>query len=313
MRASPSLCRALLLALVACGGEPNVTASPPPSTRASLPSSEASSEARAPTTEPSAPLATPARDDGPAVVGAPTPVNGGQPDQELNARAAAYVQAGDRMSARKTYFELIKNHPDSRLIPNAYVAFGDMFFEEAATDPSKFDLAQQAYSEALKYPPPKSDVYGYAWYKLAHVHVMKAEDAKALNAFAKVIEHAARFPAVGQGENLRRAASKDVVGVYARAGSAGAASAFFRKLTGEPSHASASPRATAMLEALGQEYFRGGKTTEAIVLYRDLAARDPKNTCRYGAFVKAAQAASRGSRMPADFFKDGERDAAQCP
>ena len=42
------------------------------------------------------------------------------------------------------------------------MAFGELFFQEAQGDPSKWDLAAAAYKEVIKYPPPTNKVYGYA-------------------------------------------------------------------------------------------------------------------------------------------------------
>lgn len=62
--------------------------------------------------------------------------------------------AGDLTNARRSYYELIKNSPSSKYVPYAYFAFGEMFFHEAKGDPSKWDLAKQAYTEVMKFPSP---------------------------------------------------------------------------------------------------------------------------------------------------------------
>jgi len=67
--------------------------------------------------------------------------------------------AGDSRKARVSYYELIKRRPNSQYVPYAYFAFGELFFEEAQNDPSKYALAEQAFREVLKYPntPLKGD------------------------------------------------------------------------------------------------------------------------------------------------------------
>ena len=52
---------------------------------------------------------------------------------------------------------------------NAYLAFGELFFNEALSDPTKWEPAKQAYQKVISKPPPENKVYGYAWYKLAYV------------------------------------------------------------------------------------------------------------------------------------------------
>jgi tetratricopeptide (TPR) repeat protein len=65
-----------------------------------------------------------------------------------------YEKGGDPMNARKIYYELIRRQPGSKYVPYAYFAFGEMFFHEAKGDPSKWDLAKQAYTEVMKFPSP---------------------------------------------------------------------------------------------------------------------------------------------------------------
>lgn len=82
--------------------------------------------------------------------------------------------AGNLPKARRAYYELIKTSPQSKLIPLAYFAFGEMFYAEAANDPSKDDLAQQAYAEVLKYPPPGNAVYADAQRRISEVKARKS-------------------------------------------------------------------------------------------------------------------------------------------
>lgn len=85
-------------------------------------------------------------------------------------RALAYDQNGDLKNARSGYYELIKNSPQSKLVPHAYFAFGEMFFFEAQHgDPSKLALARQAYQEVLKYPPLTNSVHAYAKKRMAQI------------------------------------------------------------------------------------------------------------------------------------------------
>jgi tetratricopeptide (TPR) repeat protein len=134
---------------------------------------------------------------------------GGQPSQAFpSAPPAAYAQldeatyylayeherGGDMANARRVYLDLIVHAPNSRFIPRAYLAFGELFFEEGASDPTKWELAKQAYLKVLATPPPGNVAYGYAWYRLAYVFVNVGDKAQALNAFKKVADFAAAFP-----------------------------------------------------------------------------------------------------------------------
>lgn len=77
--------------------------------------------------------------------------------------------SGDKSSARKLYYELIKRTPQSKLVPLAYFAFGELFFAEAVADPAKNDLAEQAYKEVVKYPPPANTIYDEAKRRLGEI------------------------------------------------------------------------------------------------------------------------------------------------
>ena len=92
-----------------------------------------------------------------------------QLDEVLYYLAYEHEQANDYKTARTVYLELKDKRPNSKYIPNVYLAFGELFFNEAQGDPSKWDLAGQAYESVIKYPPPNNKVFGYAWYKLAYV------------------------------------------------------------------------------------------------------------------------------------------------
>jgi len=92
-----------------------------------------------------------------------------QMDEAFYYAALEHELAGNMSAARRSYYELIKRSPQSKLIPLAYFAFGEMFNTEAMTDPSKNDLAIQAYAEARKYPAPGNPIYADALRRIAEV------------------------------------------------------------------------------------------------------------------------------------------------
>ena len=96
-----------------------------------------------------------------------------QVDEAYYYAGLEHEMAGDPRSARRSYYELIKTSPQSKLIPLAYFAFGEMFYTEAANDPSKDDLALQAYAEVLKYPPRGNVVYADAQRRVSEVKARK--------------------------------------------------------------------------------------------------------------------------------------------
>ncbi len=94
-----------------------------------------------------------------------------QRDEAQYYAALEHELAGDKTNARQAYYELIKNFPGSRWIGFAYFAFGEMFFVDAETDPSKYPLAEQAYREVLKYPPAQNVLYVEAHRRLAEINL----------------------------------------------------------------------------------------------------------------------------------------------
>lgn len=217
-------------------------------------------------------------------------------DEVLYYLAYEYEQAGDYKNARSVYFELIQKAPKSPYIPNAYLAFGELFFQEAQGDPSKWDLAAAAYKEVIKYPPPNNKVYGYARYKLAYVHWNKGEYAQALNEFKKVIEYGDQFVDVPNAPQLAKSARRDLIPVYAVSGDPGKAFNFFKPLSGDKG--GEQTKTVAMLNDLGLAYLDTGHYKEGIVLYRDLMSRDSgAKTCFYqGQITAATQALYSGDK-----------------
>ncbi len=215
-------------------------------------------------------------------------------DEVLYYLAYEYEQAKDLTNARKVYFELIQKAPKSPYIPNAYLAFGELFFQEAQGNPNSWPLAEQAYIEVTKYPPPANKVYGYARYKLAYVYWNTGDYTKALSEFKKVIEYGDKHAQLPNAKQLQKAARRDLIPVYAISGRPEAAYSFLKPLSGDPD---GSEEATFnMLRELGFAYIDTGHYPEGITLYRDLMKRDPgKHYCEYQTQITKAVQAMKAS------------------
>ncbi|HEY2406370.1 MAG TPA: tetratricopeptide repeat protein [Polyangiaceae bacterium] len=242
-------------------------------------------------------------------------------DEVLYYLAYEYEGGQDYKNARSVYYELIQKAPKSPYIPNAYLAFGELFFQEAQGDPSKWDLSAAAYKEVIKYPPPNNKVYGYARYKLGYVFWNKGEYINALNEFKKVIEYGDQYGDLPNAKQLAKAARRDTIPVYAVSGDPGKAYVFFKGLSGDKG--GENQKTFDMLNELGLAYLDTGHYKEAIVLYRDLLSRDGGDrSCFYqGQITTAAQALNSGDkeavrkeldqqvRVYNDFMKDKHPDA----
>ena len=227
--------------------------------------------------------------------------------------AYEYEQSGDTTNARRVYLDLITRTPGSRYVPNSYLAFGELFYGEALTDPAKWEPARQAYVQVVRKPPPDNKVYGYAWYKLAYVFWNLGDLPHALEAFKKTIDFGAQYPTLHGAPKLAEGARRDIVVVYALAGSPTEAYGLFRNVSGDAAGSSA--RTFQMMDDLGQSYLDTGHYPEAIALYKDLEVRDAASdkACEYQSHITEATLALRSGdkRAMVDALSAGFKTYAQ--
>lgn len=208
-------------------------------------------------------------------------------DEVLYYLAYEYEQANELDKARKAYLELIEKKPKSQYVPYAYLAFGELFFNDAMADPSKWALAASAYRKVTEYPAPKNQKYGYARYKLAYVYWNSGEYGKAIQEFRDVIEFGNKFPKLPGAKQLQKVARRDLVPVYAVQGSPKKAYNFFKPLSGDKGGEKA--KTLEMLNDLGLAYIDTGHYNEGIELFRDLMVRDKsERLCGYQTQVSHA-------------------------
>jgi len=216
-------------------------------------------------------------------------------DEVLFERGNQQLAVGARDRTRRDWFELIQKFPQSKLIPNAYLGFGELFFEESAADPSKLQLAKQAYMEVLKYPPPANTAWGYAQYKLGWVHYNLGSLEAALAAFAKTVEFGNKYASLAGAPALAREGAKDAVRVYARVGRPEAAWDFLRHISGD--QGSSDARTVALIGRLGEAYLSDGRSKEALELWENVAASHASPaSCR--AAAQALQQLHRDATVP---------------
>jgi len=217
-------------------------------------------------------------------------------DEVLYYLAYEYEQALNLDQARKVYLELIQSWPNSKFIPNAYLAFGELFFNEAQGDPSKWALAEQSYSEVIKYPAPENKVWGYAHYKLGYVYWNKGDFARAMSELKKTIDYGTQYASLPNAEQLAVSARRDIIPIYALAGDPKRAYDFIKPLSGDTGVNS--EKTFKMMDDLGQSYLDTGHYAEGIVLYTDLKGRDrgPKSCVYQGHIAEATLAMKSGNK-----------------
>lgn len=204
-------------------------------------------------------------------------------DEVLYYLAYEYEAAKELDKARSVYLELIKSWPASKYIPNAYFAFGELFFQDAQQDPSKWAFAEQSYQEVVKYPAPDNKLFGAAHYKVAYVYWNQGDHAQALTSFKAVIDYSNQHASLADAARLGESARRDIVPVYAASGDPKKAYAFFSPLAGSDK------RTFAMMNDLGIAYLDTGHYQEVIDLYTDLMTRDRGElTCDYQSHITEA-------------------------
>jgi tetratricopeptide (TPR) repeat protein len=213
--------------------------------------------------------------------------------------AYEYEQAGDTANARRVYLDLITKTPNSKYLSSAYLAFGELFFGEALSDPTKWDAAKQAYQKVIAKPPPENKIYGYAWYKLAYVFWNMGDLPHALDAFKRTIDFGVQFSQLPNASKLAESGRRDVVPVYALAGSPNESYNFFKNLSGDAP--GSNDKTFKMMDDLGQNYLDTGHYPEAITLYKDLLGRDSGSdkVCEYQSRITEATMAMKSGDKPA--------------
>lgn len=122
---------------------------------------------------------------------------------EHETRGRAHVrdasEAGEAAAAlgraRATYLELVKKCPASPLAGPAFLAFGDMYFDEAVAGRSEWQLAIAGYHRAMREgPPPANGEWAYASYKLGFAYWHTGERPDAVEAFQAAVASARQHP-----------------------------------------------------------------------------------------------------------------------
>ncbi|HET8732769.1 MAG TPA: tetratricopeptide repeat protein, partial [Anaeromyxobacteraceae bacterium] len=173
--------------------------------------------------------------------------------------------------AMKAYRALIQRFPDSPYVPDAWMAFGEYYFDKANAGDRAGNLkkALEAYKKAAGYQ--ESSVYGYALYKQGWVQFNLGDFAAALDLFRAVVYFGelptSTIPA-DRKLALVKEARKDYVRTWPHVGSAEAAFDDFRRVGGEAG-------SWEMLRTLADLYWTDGKDREAILVYHRLIKEKP--------------------------------------
>lgn len=180
-------------------------------------------------------------------------------DQALFAFAYTLQQGKYMKEARQIYHRLLTEYPQSKYVPDAYLAFADYYFQE-----NQLANAEAFYKKVLLFP--KSNVYSYATYMLGWVYLNLSQHEDAGKQFLQVIRDT---DGNKKQETLNRASKKDFVRAFSEFGNVQKAWQTFQKID--------SGYAFTMFELLADFYTEQGKSDKAIFAYRQLIKEEPKN------------------------------------
>ncbi len=169
------------------------------------------------------------------------------------------------------YNQLIRTFPKSPLIPDAYLALGEYYF-----DKHNIPEAMKNYKSAMNYKTSKT--YPFAVYKLgwAFINASSTGDQqtrenleKAVAAFKLVIKLSDKDKKGAKSQlNLRQEAINDLVTVWAEIGDIDSAWKYFKTIGEEEFFYKT-------LERLGHIYSEQGKSEQAIEVYQRLLREAP--------------------------------------
>lgn len=223
-------------------------------------------------------------------------------DEMLFAYAVSSGKRGDEARMKNTFLRLIREYPTSRLIPLAYVSFGDYYF-----DRRELEHAAQLYQK-IEDGYPDSPAAAYVLYKHAWCDLLASRSGEG-DRWADAIDHFARAVEVSLAREdretadaraLRDAARLDLVEAYMHAGRAAKAQAFFEQVG--RGHRDREDQVRDMLFALGVAYFDADMGAESIHTFRALQRRHPGDpaTCLWQWQIFLASLAHADARLTAE-------------
>jgi tetratricopeptide (TPR) repeat protein len=185
-------------------------------------------------------------------------------DQACFNLAQNLSRMGEGKEALRYYTDLIKRFPNSKLLPDTFLAIGEYYF-----DTDDMATALKAYQRVTFFT--ESPLYGFGLYKQAWCYYNLGDYKNAMKRFIEVIRFSERAQGDRKKLDLYNESRRELILAYSHAATAERAKEFF---TGVPLQEGAEywkwvePR-------LADLYFEQGKHQDAIYLYKDLISQNP--------------------------------------
>jgi tetratricopeptide (TPR) repeat protein len=190
-------------------------------------------------------------------------------DEALYFYAFELGQLGREAEMKEAYLRLIRDYPQSKYIPNAYLSFADFYFGK-----NEIDSALKLYQKIVD-GYKDSPVYAYALYKMGWCYLNPQNGGgpayeQSLQKFVQTVSATkdGRAGSEANAKQLRRDARRDMVKAYVHAGKPSAAWGFFQKVGDGPKKAEDMSRT--MMELLANAYFGEGMYVESSATYKSL-------------------------------------------
>jgi len=188
------------------------------------------------------------------------------------------MEAGEERKALAAYKRLVEKYPKSKYLPDAYLAFGEYYFNNSKGKRDQLDKALENYKKAASFPD--SQIYAFALYKQAWCYYNLSDFQRAMDQFKAVVlygELAATKNAAKKAEGgaksskstLIKEARSDYVRAYSQIGSPQDARADFSNVASNPED-----RFT-MLKQLANFWYADGKDRDAALTYNALIKEKP--------------------------------------
>ena len=170
-----------------------------------------------------------------------------------------------RARAREFYQQLIRNYPNSKYIPHAWMAYGEYYFHEE----KNVEQAMKAYEQVVEWGEKNNPNYVIAMYYQAWCLINMQEYKQAINQFNRVIQYSDSHPDSKEAKSVAKRARMELVSPYSKIGNPKEAWTLFQKLGGD--------LAQKMLDKLAYTYYDEGQWQDAIMVLHQLQQLEVDN------------------------------------